>query len=172
MTGPFILGSEVEPGRYIALRTGSPFGAVVRAFTGSEYDHVIIPVGGDECVEATTRGVKRSPLSKYRNALAAANVAEDMTGLARLTVVKTVERYVGDEYAFPGITVIGLRKLGLTWGWLPKASNDRDAVFCSELVALGGQAAGLDWLCGTGDPALVTPGMLAVRRGMRRITIT
>jgi hypothetical protein len=111
-------------------------------------------------------------LSQFRGALAVANTAEDMTDLARLTVVKTVEQYVGDEYAFPAITVIGLRKLGLKWPWLLRVSDDHDAVFCSELAAYGGQAAGLDWLCGESAPALVTPAEMAVRLGMRRVTIT
>jgi hypothetical protein len=172
MPDPFLLGTDVEPGRYICLQTASAFGALIRAWTHSLYDHVIVAAGDDMCIEATTKGVKRSPLSKYRGALACANTAEPMTGLQRLTVVKTVERYVGDEYAFPAVTVIGLRKLGLKWGWLLKASDDKDAVFCSELAAIGGQAAGLDWLCGEPGPALVTPAEMAARPGMRRVTIT
>jgi hypothetical protein len=172
MTGPFILGEEVGDGSYICLRTGSPLGFLVRMFTGSQYDHTILVTGPGEIIQATVKGVKKGLLSQFRGCLAVANTAEEMTALQRVTVVKAAERYDGDEYAFGGIIVIGLRKLGLRWAWLLKASADKGAVFCSELAALGGQAAGLDWLCGTGDPALVTPATLAVRPGVRRITIT
>jgi len=163
MTATPVSAWSIEPGRYICLRTRSLYGRLIRLLTSSPFDHVVVVTGPDEIVQATVWGVRRGSLSQFAGNLAVCNAAEPMTAHQRAAVVTAVGSYAGDEYAWAGIVVIGLRKLGLRWAWLLKASADRDAVFCSELAALGGGAAGLDWDCGEASPALVTPAEMAAR---------
>lgn len=159
-----VLASEIEAGRYICLRTGSAFGALIRLFTGSPFDHVILITGPGQCTQATVRGVKTGPLSQFAGALAVANSAEDMTAAQRDAVVKFALARDGDEYAWPLIGVLGLRRLGARWTWLLKISADKDALDCSELAASAGASAGLPaWLCGEPSAMLTEPGQMAAR---------
>lgn len=165
--------TDLLPGTYVCVRTASPFGAVIRLFTRSPVDHTFIVTGPGQIVEARTTGVTRSPLSTYAGAVAIANVGEELTQQQRDTIVAAANAYADaqDGYDWPGVIVIGLRKLGATWKWLLTASARRNEQFCSELAVLCAQQAGVDWTCGTGDPALVSPAMLAVRPGCVPITI-
>lgn len=161
-----ILASELEPGRYVCLRTGSVFGRVIRAVTRSQFDHVILVTGPGQCTQATTRGVKTTPLSDFTGALAVANAAEQMSVWQRDAVVRFAMACDGDEYAWPSIFVLGLRALGIKWAWLLRAAADKDAKFCSELAANAGLAAVpqmTGWLCGQHNPALVEPSQMAAR---------
>lgn len=163
--------ATIEAGRYICVRTGTWFGGIIGACTRSRFDHVAISNGDGTVTEATPRGVHVSPLSSYAGHLAVANLAEPMTAAQRATVTATAKTWIGREYAFGDIGVIGLRLLGIKWSWLLGLSDTRDAVICSELAALSGKAAGLDWLCGEPDAAYVEPAQLARRPGVVPVTI-
>jgi hypothetical protein len=166
-----VLASELRPGMYICFRTRSLFGFVIRLFCRSPWDHAVLVTGPGEITQATLRGTRTGPLSQFRNCMACANSAEDMTAGQRGGVVAAARSQGRDEYAYPLILVIALRLLGLRWRWLVRACQDRDAVFCSELVAASGQAAvpPLPWLCGEPSPATVRPNQLAARPCMRTL---
>ena len=162
-----VLASELEAGRYICLKTGSLFGALIRLMCGSPYDHVAVMVAPGEIVQATVRGVKRTPLSDFHGAMACVNSAEDMTAIQRDGVVKYALACDGFEYQWQLIFVLGLRKLGLTWPWLLKVAADKGAMICSELAAAAGmsaQPALTGWKCGYPSVMLVKPSDLAARR--------
>lgn len=161
--------TDLLPGTYICLQTGSIFGRIIRFVTKSPVNHVVVVTGPDRCVQATNTGVKATGLPV--SAVAVANVREPMTDAQRTKVAAAAESCVGDEYAWPAIAAIGLRRLGLKWGWLLKVSADHDAVFCSELAVRAGAQGGLDWLCGEPSAACVDPGELAKRPGCVPVTI-
>jgi hypothetical protein len=161
---PFVLASEIEPGRYVCTRTKSPFGFLIRIFTRSPYDHAFIVLGGGLIAEATNTGTRIDNLDRYKGQLAVANTDELMTTAQRAQVAQAARQLVGREYGWGAIGVIALRKLGLKWGWLLRFADEKDADICSEDVAIAGAAAGLDWLCGEEDPALVRPDELAARK--------
>lgn len=159
--------TAIPAGRYIAVHTGTAFGAVICAATRSKFDHVAVSIGDGNVVEATPRGVHVSPLSNYAGHLAAANLNEDMTAEQCAAVAATARSFVGkDEYAFGAVGITGLRLLGFKWAWLIRMADTRDAVDCSEMAALCGQAAGLDWMCGELEAAYVQPAELARRPGV------
>lgn len=163
--------TTIEAGRYIVVHTGTWFGSVISACTRSKFDHVLVSIGGGMAVEATPKGVHVSPLSRYAGHPAVANLDEPMTGEQRATVVATARSWVGREYAFADLGVIGLRLLGIKWGALIRLSDTRDTVICSELAALAGKAAELDWLCGEPQAAYVQPAELAKRPGVVPVSI-
>jgi hypothetical protein len=158
-----VLASEIRPGHYLCLKTRSPFGALIRLFTRSPWDHAVLVTSPGEIVQATLRGVKHGPLAQFAGCQAVASTGEHLAPWTRDEITAAGVARVGEEYAYTLIGVIALRKLGLRQGWLLRASDDKDAVICSELVALAGQAARLDWLCGEPSPATVRPDELAGR---------
>jgi len=165
------LASELLPGTYVVLRTHSALGALVRAATRSWADHAILITGPGRCVQATTRGVTEGPLTQFAGCQAVANAAESaaMQPAVREAITARARSMVGEEYDWPLIATLGLRTIGAKWGWLLRATSGKGAVICSELVAFAGQAGYQDWLCGTAQPALVTPAMLAARPGLQSV---
>ena len=163
------LASEVQPGRYICLKTRSPLGWLIRAACHSPFDHVALVTAPGLVTEATLRGVRQSPLVKYKGCFAAVNAAETINDEQTAAIVTKGRTFERDEYAFPLLIVIGLRKLGIKWRWILRLAEDRDAVICSELVAASGLVAYLDWLCGESSPATVRPDQLGARLAMRRL---
>jgi len=161
---PFVLASEIEPGRYVVVQTKSMFGRVIRLFTRSPFDHTFIVLGGGFIAEATLRGTRIDQIDQYRGRLAVTNTDEPMTTEERAQVVVAARKLAGRDYNYRAIGVIALRLLGANWGWLLKAADDKDADICSEDVAVAGSAAGLDWLCGEAEAALVRPDELAARK--------
>lgn len=166
-----VLASELQPGTYVCLKTRTWLGWLVRLFCRSPFDHAVLVVAPGEIVQATTKGVHRGPLPQFRGCLAVANAGDRIWSHDREAIVAKALTYAGDEYAFPAIVVIGLRKLGLKWNWLLRASADKDAVFCSELVALAGRAGHQDWNCSEETAATVTPAQLAGRAPYMRSVV-
>jgi len=166
---PVTLASEIQPGRYICLKTRSPLGWLIRVVCRSPFDHAALVTAPGVITEATLRGVRQSPLPKYRGCFAAVNAAEIITGEQAAAIVIKGRAFARDEYAFPLLIVIALRKLGIKWRWILRLAEDRDAVICSELVAASGQVAYLDWLCGESSPETVRPDQLGARLAMRRL---
>ena len=176
MSLPFALASELQPGTYVCLKTRSPFGALVRLFCRSEWDHAVLVTGPGEICQATLRGVKTGPLSQFSGCLAVANTAEPMTGQQRDAAV-AYGRAVAmqqEEYAFALLPVIALRLAGVRSAWLLRRGQAGDgdpAVICSELVAEAGSRGGLDWLCGEPSAAVVRPDDLAGRKPFMRSVV-
>lgn len=161
-----ILASEAEPGQYMCVRTASPFGFMIRLFTQSQYDHAFIVLGPHQVAEATIRGVRVDALAKYAGHLAIAST-DALTPQQQAKVCATARSFAGREYNWRDIAILALRRAGARWGWLLRAADDRDALICSELVAVAGMSATppLDWMCSKAAPEYVTPADLASRPG-------
>ena len=158
-----------EPGgRYGCVATKTFLGWVIRRATRSWADHAFVFLDDATCVEATPYDVRVAPLREYAGCQMQADTAEAMTGSQRAAVLAQAQSYVGREYAFDDLVVIALGELGWHWQILIRLMGKQRALICSQMVALCGQAAGMDWACGK-DPALVTPADLARRAGMRPV---
>jgi hypothetical protein len=171
MVNDVALASELLPGTYVVLRTRSALGALVRLATRSWADHAILISAPGRCVQASTRGVTEGPLAQFAGCEAVANAAEaaGMQPGVREAIVARARSMAGDEYDWPLIFTLGLRTVGVKWGWLLRATSGKGAVICSELVAQAGQAGYQDWTGGTAQAALVTPAMLAARPGLESV---
>jgi hypothetical protein len=163
--------AAIPPGSYACLRTRSPFGWLIRLFTRSQYDHVVIVTGPATIVEAAVTGVREDALSRYAGCLAAADTGDRITDAQRAAIVASALSFTGDEYAWGTILVLALRLAGIRWRWLQRLAHDRDALICSQLAVLAGLAGGQDW-GGSQDPAMVTPAYLAARPQMAPVQIT
>ena len=161
---------SVDPGRYGVVRTRTFMGWVIRQATKSDYDHAFIFAGDTTVIEATPYDVRVAEITEYAGMPVSANTAEDMTAAQRSAVLKVALSYVGREYNWADLAVIGLGELGWHWQILLRLMRADKALICSELVALCGQAAGMDWACGK-DPSQVTPADLSRRAGMRTVSV-
>lgn len=171
MTGEMgvVLTSEVEAGRYICVKTRSPFGWVIRVFTRSLFDHALINLGNGDIAEATVTGVRIDRLDSYRGQPACANTAEPMTGAQRAAVCVKARSFAGMEYGWGTVMLIGLRSMGARSRWLTRMLTDRDALICSQMVCLSSAPQGPDWQCGEMSPEFVEPAGLARRPGVERL---
>lgn len=157
-----------EPaGRYGVVHTGTLLGWVICKATKSWADHAFVLTGEGTVIEATPYDVREAPLSEYAGRQVQANTAEPMTDAQRAAVAETARSYLGREYNWADLGVIGLAELGLHWQILIRLMGGSKALICSQLVALCGKAAGLDWCGVKADPSQVTPADLARRAGMR-----
>lgn len=156
-----------DAGRYFAVKTHGVFPWLVRRGTHSWADHagIILPDGA--IVEAEPGGVRLGRLSEYYGCRIAINSAEEMTVAQRTAVVVTAKTMVGKAYDDLAIADDGLECLGWHWRWLLNRASDNGEVVCSQMVALCGQAAGLDWRGGADTTTETTPAMLARRPGMQ-----
>lgn len=164
---------ELEPGRYLVLRTRAFAGFLVRLATHSPYDHCAIVGPDGTIIEATPRrGVHVSPLSTYTGCMAAANVAELVTPAQREAVLTAAGRYLGEGYNWPAIGWDALAELGWHWRLLLRVCGADKRLICSQLVAQAGADAGLvSWLCGKDSAAAVRPADLARRPGVKPVEI-
>lgn len=115
-----------------------------------------VAVSRDTLIEATGKGVIRSPLDKYRDG-DFLYVHTDLTASQRDDAVGTWERLVGTSYGYLTDVCIGFT--ALTGGALRvKLAH---TVICSGLVA-----AGLGVYQWRDDPSFVRPDMLAAYHGI------
>lgn len=164
--------SDLLPGSYVVVNTGTLFGWFIKRFCGGSYDHAFIWNGDGTITEATVKGVKVDSPAQYAGHLAAANTGETLTDAQRAAIVAKARSFAGLEYGWGDIAVIALRLLGFRWGWLQRVADDRDALICSELVCKAGLAAGLaSWQCMEPDPAFVTPADLSRRPGVVPVSL-
>lgn len=159
-------------GRYGCVSTGTSIADLaIDRFQGSVFNHAFIvtdAVGG--IIEATPHRVRHGNLSEYAGHPVMLNTGETVTADQLAAVVRCATSYLGDAYAWTDIVRLGLAKIGLRSSLLDRHVDKDPHVICSELVSRCGQAAELDWLCGTRTPADVTPGLLAARPGMEPYT--
>lgn len=151
------------PGFYGCVKTRGFWPLVVRVVTRSWANHVFIVVDDNQVVEAEPGGVRIRSVDEYAGCRVKYNDAEPMTADQRAAVVTFAENLRGEAYDWTADGMDGLAALGLKWQILARIPKVRRSVMCSELVALAGRAAGLDWLCGQTIAAQVTPAMLATR---------
>lgn len=153
-----------KPGTYACVRTGGFYAWLIRVGTRSKYNHAFLVVdeyGG--IIEADPGGARRAMLADYRADAIVFDVNELITDEQRARVVAKAEILLGTPYGWTDIARLALRCVGVKWGWLTAAADNERAMICSQLVAACGDYAGLDWDCGRGNPAAVTPGDLAAR---------
>ncbi len=150
-------------GTYGCVHTGGWEATAIRIGTRSHYNHVFLVVddqGG--IIEADPGGARRSNINAYGtdNILYSRDV---LTPTQQTKLVTKAETLLGTQYGWLDIARLSLRSLGIQWEWLTRAADNEKTLICSQLVALCGQAAGLDWNCGREAPAAVTPADLANR---------
>ena len=171
MTGELsaVLASEMAPGQYVTVDTGTLFGCVISAVTSSPADHAFLHLGDGLIAEAVPSGVQVTSISKYRHRPMWA-CGDALSAPQQVLACKAARSFAGEEYGWADLALIALRRLGLHSPLLRRALRDRDALICSQMIALCGLAAGLpSWLCGRDDPALVTPADLLGRPGCARM---
>lgn len=156
----------MQPGNYGVVQTGGWVGRMIQRATHSWANHAFVCLGDGKIIEAMPSGVQIGSLDEYNGARIAFNTDEVMTDAQRSAVVEAAHSMVGDEYNFADIGALGLQSLGWTWRLAFRmAGIDGHAVICSQLVALCGTSARLDWLCGKPSALYVTPADLAERIG-------
>lgn len=153
----------IPAGVYGCVRTRGLVPLLIRAVTGSPYDHAFVVIGDGRIVEAEPGGVRIRDITEYAGYRMILNAAEPMTDAQRAQVTVFAADLRGERYNWGADTVDGLAALGIRWRILGRLARARRSVMCSELVAEAGRSAGLDWLCGQADPSQVVPGMLAKR---------
>ena len=173
MPDDITLASDLEPGRYICLKTPGWMAWLIRASTRSQFNHVVIAGPDGQIAEATLRGVHLGQLSQYAGYTACANVNEPMTAEQGMEVWAAAEAMVGEPYAYPELLAIGLADLGWHWNLLFQVLGKPPWRICSQLVALAGKAATppLQWDCNDRYSDQVTPAALARRPGVVPVII-
>lgn len=154
-------------GLYGVVKTHGLVPWIIRRATRSAFDHAFVIVEDGAIVEAEPGGVRLGHLSEYYGCRIAINSAEEVTVQQRAVVMATAKSMVGKPYNDLAFADDGLESLGWHWRWLLKRAAGDGEVVCSQMVALCGQAAGLDWRGGADSPTETTPAMLARRAGMQ-----
>lgn len=153
-------------GLYFVVKTHGFIPWVIRRGTRSWADHAGIVLEDGVIVEAEPGGVRLGHLSEYYGCRVAINSAEEMTVQQRSVVATAARAMIGKAYGDLQIVDDGLECLGWRWRWLLKRASGDGEVVCSQLVAVAGQTAGLDWRGGANTTTEVTPANLARRQGM------
>lgn len=154
-------------GLYGVVKTSGLIPWIIRRATHSQFDHAFVVIEDGAIVEAEPGGVRLGHLSEYYGCRIAINSGEEMTVQQRIVVATTARAMVGKPYNDLAIVDDGLESLGWRWRWLVKRASGDGEVVCSQLVAIAGHAAGLDWRGGAATSAETTPAMLARRPGMQ-----
>lgn len=157
-------------GRYGVVKTSGWIPWIIRRATHSQFDHAFVTLEDGALVEAEPGGVRIGHLSEYYKCRIAINSGEDMTVDQRTQVVAAARAMVGKAYDDLAIAEDGLESLGWHWRWLLNRASSNGEVVCSQMVALCGQAAGLDWRGGADTTTETTPAMLARRPGVQSWT--
>jgi hypothetical protein len=161
--------ADLKPGDYGVVRTTGFVPWCIRALTRSAFDHAFVVVSEDGngdywIVEAEPSGARYAKLSEYAGYQVLFNTGEPLTDAQRAAIICAAHDMAGTPYGFLDIARLGLMlTICRAPKWLTKRADDERAVICSQLVALCGKRAGVDWLCGQSTTAMVTPGMLAQR---------
>lgn len=154
-------------GSYVVVKTPGWGAQLIRWGTHSWANHAFIMEGdGGWIIEAEPGGVRRGHINSYAGCRMAANLGEHLSLAESAAVCQKAQSLVGVAYNDVDIFNLGLEALGVFWGSLARYANMDGALICSQLVAVCGQAAGIDWLCGKKNPAEVTPANLAQRPHM------
>ncbi|TMC85046.1 MAG: hypothetical protein E6J06_04890 [Chloroflexi bacterium] len=170
--GPGADAPEFDPGDFILTHRHRLFAGLIRLaqkrrFEGPDapfahWSHSAVIVGLDgTLVEAESMGVRRSPISRYRDDeyhLVRLGAELDPDGRSR--TVAYAERQVGQAFGYLDMLGAGLH---LLFGW-PLRWVRRNHEICSSLVVKALQAGGL---LRDLDPALTLPADLAKKFDVR-----
>lgn len=160
------------PGTYVCVDTPGFFSKVIELGTHSRVAHAAVITGADGAiVEAEPGGARLANLSEYKGRYVLVSPVEESTPEQRQIIVDAALHMVGVPYNDLAIVDDGLESLGIVWQWLAKAASSDHQLICSQIVASCGAVAGLDWMCGKKLTSEVTPGDLARRPGVHRLTI-
>lgn len=154
-------------GLYGVVKTRGLIPWIIRRATRGQFDHAFVILEDGAIIEAEPGGVKIGHLSEYYRNQVAINSDEEITVQQRAVVVATARAMVGKPYNDLAIADDGLESFGWHWRRLLKWASGDGEVVCSQLVAIAGQAAGLDWRGGAATATETTPAMLARRPGMQ-----
>jgi uncharacterized protein YycO len=163
--------AQLEPGRYVCVRTGGWLAWLIRVSCRSPYNHAVIVTGDGTIIEARPEGVREGTVSEYAGSPACANLAEPMTQAQRDAAVAKARALLGAGYNYPALVSIGLADIGWHWRWLIRLAGADKMLICSQLVSDCGAAAGLDWGCGKTGTSQVTPADLARRPGVIPVSL-
>lgn len=144
----------------IVLVAGSAWGdRVIRRATHSWWTHCGIAVTDTTFVEATSHGVRETPILDYltRSDLEVHIVSPALTPERAADAVAYARSRVGQKYGWTSILSVWLALA--TAGRVPLTLTERDTETCSELVATALFHAGMDVPL---PFATVTPGAIAV----------
>lgn len=170
--GPGEQAPNFAPGDFILAHRNRPIGALImmaqeRRFRGADspfahWTHAAVVVDADgQLVEAESMGVKRSPVTKYRDSeYHLVRLGADFAEADRARSVAYANDQVGQAFGYLDLAGAGLYLLfGLPLRWMR-----RNHQICSGLVVRalqhGGQATRL-------DPELTLPGDLAKMYGAK-----
>lgn len=170
--GPGVDAGDLVPGDFILSHRHHLFAALIslaqrRRFKGADapfahwsHSGVIVERNG-ALVEAETMGVRRSPISRYRDdEYHVVRLGPQFEPENRARTVAYAEAQVGEAFGFLEMLGAGLH---LIFGW-PLRWVRRNHEICSGLVVKALQQGGL---CRDLDPALTLPGDLAKRFDVR-----
>jgi uncharacterized protein YycO len=159
----------LEPGDIILSTTNDLGSRVIRAGTGSEVSHASIYVGNGQIVEALADGVgvKSVGTAISDDSVAVAFRYPNLTVDQQKKICDAAKAAVGRKYDYWGIVDQARFKLAPTFceavpaggraaceSWLGKVdfgSATNDAFYCSELVIVAFQAAGIQLTSGPGS---------------------
>lgn len=154
----------LTPGSYGCVRTSGWQAWFIRVGTRSKFNHAFIVMDtAGRIIEADPGGARWAHISDYGNDPKVFDDGEQLTLQQRQQVMAKAQVLLGTPYGWLDIVCLAARCLGLRWQWLTRRADDEKAMICSQLVAVCGEAAGVNWLCGREAPAEVTPGDLADR---------
>lgn len=151
-----------EPGTYGCVKTSGFYPWLIRKGTRSEYNHAFIVGFNGEIFEAEPGGARMRRLEEYEGCEMVFS-KDVLTTRQRSQIVVRAETLLGTPYGWTDIARLALSSRGVAWDWLTHAADAERAMICSQLVAVCGESADVDWNCGQESPAAVTPGMLAAR---------
>lgn len=145
-----------KPGEFGVVRTKGFIQVMIRVFTRSQVNHAfIVCEDGHTIIEAQTKGAVVSDLSKWEGHL----VVFSAIGAGQ-PVIDKARTLIGTPYNFLDIFAIGLRCLGLKWGWVASRAEREDRLICSQLVDRAFHLAGHDLFADGRPDGSVTPGDL------------
>ena len=131
---------------------------LIRLVTRSKWNHALLLLGDDSCVEAEPSGAALGTGSAYAtqevSALVLSSVQVEAVCAAALSLV-------GTPYGFLDIVSVGLLQYGIRLGFIRRRVERSNCLICSQLVDECYRRAGVHLFSDGRIPMDVTPGDLA-----------
>jgi len=147
----------MQAGDIAMVKTTAIWGALIRVFTRSRYDHAVLILNDRGlAVEAVPSGARYCYVQPEDIV-----VSPPLTSDQRLVVRAKGHALIGTRYNFLDVGLLGLAQLGVRAEWLRKRLARADRLFCSQLIDLALQDAGYHLFEDGRLPQNVSPGDLA-----------